>query len=504
VGGWSLTGNALGVAPIAFLGTTDNNALVIQTGSPSKERLRVDPSGQVGIGTATPNAALHIASGKGLRIDGGTSATDANNYFSFGGNGTFGIDAPGLVNGRFVVQNSGNVGIGTNAPASTLHVNGAVMLSPQSSIVLGSGAFGSVVGCILREVQPTAAPKSVVGTLTSRGSELVFYTNPLVGPPIALKPNSPPPPPPPAPSERLRIDCYGNVGIGTSAPIRALTVQGEASIVPNAGNGTSGYLNVSDATGSNGHNYSLNIRGLDHNGTDQVNLASINLLADNVGIGASAPIRALTVQGEASIVPNAGNGFSGYLNVSDVAGSNGSKYSLNIRGLDQSGTVQVNLASINLIADNVVASGNVSVTGDVLLTGADCAEEFDALGTQPPDAGTVMVIDANGALRESVDAYDKRVAGVVSGGGDYKHALVLDKRSSHESRVPLALVGKVYCKVDADHSPIDVGDLLTTSATPGHAMKATDSQKAFGCVIGKALRAVKEGQSLVPILVALQ
>ncbi len=403
-----------------------------------------------------------------------------------------------MVNGRFVVQNSGNVGIGTSAPVSKLHVNGAVTLSPQANIVLGNGAFGSAVGAILRENTPSFG----VG-IVSRGSDLAFYTNPMVTP-LAYRPGSPPPPPLPGPAERLRIDYNGNVGIGTSAPIRALTVQGEASIVPNAGNGTSGYLNVSDATGSNGANYSLNIRGLDHNGIAQVNLASVNLLAENVGIGTSAPIRALTVLGEASIVPNAGNGTSAYFNVSDATGSNGATYVLNIRGLDQNGSQQVNLASINLLADNVVASGNVSVTGDVLLTGADCAEEFDTSGTQRPDAGTVMVIDAEGALRESIDAYDKRVAGVVSGAGDYKPALVLDKRSSPESRVPLALVGKVYCKVDAEYSAIEVGDLLTTSATPGHAMKAAEPQKAFGCVIGKALRAVKEGQSLIPILVALQ
>jgi hypothetical protein len=149
-------------------------------------------------------------------------------------------------------------------------------------------------------------------------------------------------------------------------------------------------------------------------------------------------------------------------------------------------------------------SGDVSVSGDVLLTGADCAEEFDSAGNLPSDPGTVMVIDEGGALRESCDPYDKKVAGVVSGGGDYKHALLLDKRSSDECRVSLALVGKVYCKVDAQYSPIGVGDLLTTSPTAGHAMKATDPVKAFGCVIGKALRRLEQGCALIPILIALQ
>ncbi len=50
MGAWSLTGNALGAAPTAFLGTTDNNALVIQTGSPSTERLESTRAGTSGLG----------------------------------------------------------------------------------------------------------------------------------------------------------------------------------------------------------------------------------------------------------------------------------------------------------------------------------------------------------------------------------------------------------------------------------------------------------------------
>lgn len=65
-------------------------------------------------------------------------------------------------------------------------------------------------------------------------------------------------------------------------------------------------------------------------------------------------------------------------------------------------------------------------------------------------------------------------------------------------------MGKAYCKVDARHSPIEIGDLLTTSPTRGHAMKAVDPLKAFGTVIGKALRPLAEGQNLIPVLVALQ
>ena len=70
--------------------------------------------------------------------------------------------------------------------------------------------------------------------------------------------------------------------------------------------------------------------------------------------------------------------------------------------------------------------------------------------------------------------------------------------------MPIALMGKVYCKVDASYGAIEVGDLLTTSPTPGHAMKADDPLKAFGAVIGKALQPLELGQGLIPILIALQ
>lgn len=58
--------------------------------------------------------------------------------------------------------------------------------------------------------------------------------------------------------------------------------------------------------------------------------------------------------------------------------------------------------------------------------------------------------------------------------------------------------------IQTPNAAIAVGDLLTTSPTPGYAMKATDPLQAFGAIIGKALRPLREGQTLLPILVALQ
>jgi hypothetical protein len=153
---------------------------------------------------------------------------------------------------------------------------------------------------------------------------------------------------------------------------------------------------------------------------------------------------------------------------------------------------------------NVWVGKKLSVGDDIVLANADCAEDFDIAGLEKVEPGTVMVIDSEGALRESDRAYDKRVAGVISGAGKYKPGIVLDKQETSNHRMPIALLGKVYCKVDASYGPIEVGDLLTTSLTPGHAMKTDDPIKAFGAVIGKALRSLEEGQGLIPILIALQ
>jgi hypothetical protein len=143
-----------------------------------------------------------------------------------------------------------------------------------------------------------------------------------------------------------------------------------------------------------------------------------------------------------------------------------------------------------------------SPTGDIVL--GDVAEGFSTQDGEIIEAGSVVVLNQHGLVRPGDEAYDKKVAGVVSGAGVYRPAIVLDKQGSEASRLSVALMGKVCCKVDARYSPVEVGDLLTTSPTPGHAMKATDPLKAFGSVIGKALWPLDSGLGMIPILIALQ
>jgi hypothetical protein len=153
---------------------------------------------------------------------------------------------------------------------------------------------------------------------------------------------------------------------------------------------------------------------------------------------------------------------------------------------------------------NATVTGILTVNQDVVLAGADCAEEFDIATDNDVEPGAVMVLGEAGSLRQCNRAYDRMVAGVISGAGAYRPGLVLDRNNSSGKRLPLALVGKVYCKVDAQYGPIGVGDLLTTSPTKGHAMRAEDPLTAFGAVIGKALGSLESGRGLIPMLIALQ
>ena len=69
----------------------------------------------------------------------------------------------------------------------------------------------------------------------------------------------------------------------------------------------------------------------------------------------------------------------------------------------------------------------------------------------------------------------------------------------------VALAGRVYCNVDATEQAVQAGDLLTTSTTPGHAMKATDYDRARGAILGKAMQKLEQGQKgQILVLVTLQ
>jgi hypothetical protein len=111
----------------------------------------------------------------------------------------------------------------------------------------------------------------------------------------------------------------------------------------------------------------------------------------------------------------------------------------------------------------------------------------------------------SGDLVVSTEAYDKRVAGVISGAGNIETGMLMSQKGTEaDGAHPVALSGRVYCKADAFFGAIEPGDLLTTSDTPGHAMKAVDSERFDGTIIGKAMSSLDKGKGLVLVLVNLQ
>lgn len=130
-------------------------------------------------------------------------------------------------------------------------------------------------------------------------------------------------------------------------------------------------------------------------------------------------------------------------------------------------------------------------------------ESFQIAASLPAEPGTVMILGDDGTVRESLRAYDKRVAGIAVAADHEPLAQAPEPRGASVQQ-PIAILGKAVCKVDARYGTIEIGDLLTTSATAGHAMKATDGRTVLGTVIGKALGALASGVDLIPVLVALQ
>jgi hypothetical protein len=155
------------------------------------------------------------------------------------------------------------------------------------------------------------------------------------------------------------------------------------------------------------------------------------------------------------------------------------------------------------------AAGTTTVKVLQIEGGADLAEPFDvAGGGATAEPGMLVSIDPDnvGKLVVSQSAYDCKVAGVISGAGGINPGMVMGQEGSiAHGEHPIALTGRVWTLCDASSAPIEPGDLLTTSDTPGHAMKAADSTRSQGAVIGKAMSRLARGErGLVLVLVNLQ
>lgn len=162
------------------------------------------------------------------------------------------------------------------------------------------------------------------------------------------------------------------------------------------------------------------------------------------------------------------------------------------------------------------AAGALTVGGEItanvvtILGGSDVAEPYEVAhaGEVAPQPGFVVSIDPTqvGQMRVAARAYDKTVAGILSGANGIAPGITLRQKGTvADGTHPVASIGRVWCWCDADaNGPIEAGDMLTTSDTPGHAMRVTDVAPANGATIGKAMSALPSGKGLVLVLVSLK
>ena len=214
---------------------------------------------------------------------------------------------------------------------------------------------------------------------------------------------------------------------------------------------------------------------------------------------------------------DAGNAMDFYLNNSATALGSSSPGNGNIRAMSLSAEAGGTLTTPRIVVSGSSAPIDLDVNGRIrtsvleIIGGADIAEPFDitaacsAVGVAP---GMVVSIDASrpGELRVADSPYDRGVAGIISGANGIAPGLTLRQEGQPVATGahPVAMTGRVWVLADADASPIEPGDLLTSSEVPGHAMAARDADRSHGAVIGKAMTRLESGRGHVLVLVNLQ
>jgi len=361
----------------------------------------------------------------------------------------FNIDGNGFV--------GGNVGIGTTSSVSKLTVQGTGYGITHTS---GAGVGAVTLGTFI-----TTAVGGSGGFGTKSNHPLNFFTN-----------NG---------FSQMTLDTNGNVGIGIDPSFKLhvlSTTGGLSAIYGESATGRGVWGKSTSSRGVYGESVSnVGVWGKASTGTGVFGeSAAVSLTAGGVyGLG--------TASGSIGVIGESNLGFGvGVFGVTASAAGFGG-YFRNSGG------------GSSLIAEGTARIGVLQIDG-----GSDLAEKFEVTDETKP--GMVVAIDPQNAGRLTVSrsAYNRRVAGIISGANNLSAGMVLPNLADAKDAQPVALSGRVWVYCDATKNAIQPGDLLTTSATPGHAMKVINHKRAQGAIIGKAMTELKSGQGLVLVLVTLQ
>jgi hypothetical protein len=227
-------------------GLTSGNLQFFTTNSGTySEKVRITSSGNVGIGTTSPAAKLSVV-GRSLV---GSAASAAIGQTADGldvvvGSGTIGFqvwDDNALTVPRFIVQRTGNVGIGTTGPLEKLHVDGAITSVGTAASAIASSNTMDFFSGFSRFISRGA------DVSTRGGFRFIIQASDGT---LQLEP--------------IRIDTAGNVGIGTTSPLTQTVVWGSSgqttAALTDAGSG-SDILTLSDASQAAGSGGALAFSG---------------------------------------------------------------------------------------------------------------------------------------------------------------------------------------------------------------------------------------------------
>lgn len=483
---------------------SSNSPLIFKVNPGNVECARFDDANCfLGLGTTDPQARLHIggvAGVDGIRFPDGSLQTSAAGIG--GGDGFWSLSGANIYN-----NNGGNVGIGTPTPTESFHLVG----NPFRQVVARFDNPGAGTGgCWLTTAHTPTGREWSFGTNALDGGFDFFNNFSFIsvmrisqtgdifahGNLTVAGGTNPP-------NYRTHFnysgdgrnyirgatiiaDTGGDVGIGTASPVRRLHTL-DPSIF-------SSRFETSHATAA-----VAEFRSAASNNTWEYGVAGS---APPFGLGAGDLYMYRQGNGEPGLTISSNN-FTSSLRCADFKIGHPSRRGSPGRALVDNGDHLV----VNFASDWGYTYVHGRLKTNILeITGADLSEKFPS-DERNVDPGTVMEIDpANtGKLRVASEAYSPRVAGVVSGAGDVPVGAVLGNLPGRDDGPAVALSGRVWVHCDASNGAIVAGDLLTTSSTPGHAMKAADRERSHGTVLGKAMTSLPQGErGLVLVLVNLQ